>query len=117
MSCEHHLSARFFLKIAFVVSRAINCEIQTFITQQSVFIFFFVFDFIDLLASCTIRQSLLPKDFIRINWQKWDNSWIETLQNHIIDWILSLFDLTEIDTPHCFFGSSLVQYAPHIFDL
>ena len=87
-----------------VVSRGVNRELQTFVTQQTVLSFVSsVFEPFDLVAPYPVKARLLLKGIWRITEQKCDDPLPEALQKQFIDWHSSVFVLGELVIRRCYF--------------
>ena len=99
-----------------VVSRGVNRELNSSITQQTVLnLVSSVFDPIGLVAPCTVRARLLLKEIWRIHGQQWDDELPVDIKTKFPAWHSGLPSLGKMSIKRSYFYAPVAWVELHIF--
>ena len=99
-----------------VVSRGINRNVPSALTQRAVLsLFSTVFDPIVLVAPFTVRARLLLKNIWRVSGQQWDDQLPSDIAQKITEWVIDLPRLSEKAIPRSYFPDDVDQIELHVF--
>ena len=98
-----------------VVSRGINKDVPSTLTQRAVLSLVAVFDPIGLVAPFTVRARLLLKDIWRVSGQQWDDQLSIDKSQKLTEWITELPRLSEMTIPRSYFSVDVDRIELHVF--